>query len=644
MAVTVPSPDLHLRPVHSSLTGRANPGWQISVTVRTLPAITPSLSIGDLPGFDAALDLDARGKRLAELFHDLPDLPGVLLTEHGIARSSVSRRYYLEMIGRYCGRDLYLPRPIRLMMERFEERGGALLLPAAMGIEEAVRRGLDRHADLVYEPLVVDLHHDLSAGLGARLVDFETLLVADSKLTLLRNAQMGQILDTVRDGLLLVGRDQVVLGEYSRSVEALFGTRFIAARRFSDLLADFLEPDLCELAQGFLATLFDGHVIEALVAGINPLARVEARLPGTGERRVLTFRFTRGAQSEGPPTVLVRVEDVTRAEELALALSTERERSERRLELAMALVDVAPEELSGLVERIDRMREALGRGVEHWRSTSPVTAEVDSAFREVHALKGEAGLARFEPARKELHALEDALAALRSGSRTTEALDVAEQRIDQLGALLAETRAIQAHFATLTTFTATHRLQADTGLLSGLARLVNDLAGELDRPARFVSRARETELPERWTGLLRDVLVQLVRNSLAHGVEPRLDRLRAGKPEVATLQLAVRRHDEGWSEWIFQDDGRGIDWEGVRRSAEKRGLPASSPGELAELLFFPGFSTADVATSHAGRGVGLDLVRQRVAAAGGSISVHSEPGSFCAFQILLPELEGALTS
>ena len=201
------------------------------------------------------------------------------------------------------------------------------MLPAVLGIQLAVRWGLDRHPDLVYEPLVVALDSDHAPDLAARLVDFETLLVADSKLTILRNAQMGQILDTIRDGLLLVTRDQVVLGEYSRSVETLFGTRAIAGRRFSDLLGDFLEPERCELAQGFLSTLFDSNVIESLVARINPLARVEARLPATGERRVLTFRFTRGTQTEGAPTVLVRVEDVTRAEELALAVSAERERS-----------------------------------------------------------------------------------------------------------------------------------------------------------------------------------------------------------------------------------------------------------------------------------------------------------------------------
>ena len=139
-------------------------------------------------------------------------------------RSAVSRRYFLETIGRYCGRDLYLPRPIRLMMERFEERGGALLLPAPIGIEEAVRFGLDRHPDLVYEPLVVTFEGPSPFGLGARLVDFETLLVADSKLTILRNAQMSQILDTIAPLAAAVGLSATtIFGGVSqlRQVESL---------------------------------------------------------------------------------------------------------------------------------------------------------------------------------------------------------------------------------------------------------------------------------------------------------------------------------------------------------------------------------------------------------------------------------------
>jgi chemotaxis protein histidine kinase CheA len=126
---------------------------------------------------------------------------------------------------------------------------------------------------------------------------------------------------------------------------------------------------------------------------------------------------------------------------------------------------------------------------------------------------------------------------------------------------------------------------------------------------------------------------------------PEVRRLRA-KPGVATLQLAARRRPgTGAIELIFQDDGGGLDLAALRARAEQLGLPAmgstagSTAGtdeELRRLIFLPGFSTASHTTLHAGRGAGLDLLRDRIESAGGRIAVHSEAGRFCAFQILLP--------
>jgi chemotaxis protein histidine kinase CheA len=84
---------------------------------------------------------------------------------------------------------------------------------------------------------------------------------------------------------------------------------------------------------------------------------------------------------------------------------------------------------------------------------------------------------------------------------------------------------------------------------------------------------------------------------------------------------------------LVQDDGRGVDWQAVRA---RSGLESATEAVLAELLFRPGFSTASDVGEHAGRGVGLDLVRDRVEAAGGAVEVHTESGSYTAFRIVLP--------
>ncbi|HET9766187.1 MAG TPA: ATP-binding protein, partial [Thermoanaerobaculia bacterium] len=149
--------------------------------------------------------------------------------------------------------------------------------------------------------------------------------------------------------------------------------------------------------------------------------------------------------------------------------------------------------------------------------------------------------------------------------------------------------------------------------------------------------ADEAGVPRPWRPLLRDVLVQLVRNAVAHGIEPIDERLRRGKPTEGLVQLALRHHaDSGWLELIVQDDGRGLDAEKVRQRAAELGVGDAGGERWAELLFQPGFTTVERPHLHAGRGVGLDAVRELVDARGGRVELHSERGNFCAVQVLLP--------
>ena len=174
-----------------------------------------------------------------------------------------------------------------------------------------------------------------------------------------------------------------------------------------------------------------------------------------------------------------------------------------------------------------------------------------------------------------------------------------------------------------------------------LSRQVEELAQRLGKEARFLCRVSDEEIPIEYRPAVEKALVQLARNSLVHGLESPEERRQLGKPPAGTLQLALRSHPaHAQLELVFQDDGRGLDLDKIRRRAEALGLQGLGPAELPGLIFHPGFSTADEQTLEAGRGVGLDLVKAEVEALGGRIVAHSRPGAFCAFQILLPALPG----
>jgi two-component system chemotaxis sensor kinase CheA len=170
-------------------------------------------------------------------------------------------------------------------------------------------------------------------------------------------------------------------------------------------------------------------------------------------------------------------------------------------------------------------------------------------------------------------------------------------------------------------------------------RLVHDLSRKLGKAVELKISGQATELDKTVLEKLGDPLVHLVRNSLDHGVESPEARLAAGKPERATIELkAYHRGGDIWLEVV--DDGRGIDREKVLARAREKGMisPDETPGDDAiyELLFAPGFSTAETVTDVSGRGVGMDVVRRNVRSLGGEIILESSPGQGTRTLLRLP--------
>ena len=169
-------------------------------------------------------------------------------------------------------------------------------------------------------------------------------------------------------------------------------------------------------------------------------------------------------------------------------------------------------------------------------------------------------------------------------------------------------------------------------------RLVRDLAKTLNKKIDLVIEGGETEVDKSMIEKLADPLTHLVRNSLDHGIEPLEKRLAAGKPEVGTVILKAEQR--GGSIVIsIQDDGGGLNRDKIMEKAISNGLDVdeSMPDEAVwQLIFAPGFSTADAVTDVSGRGVGMDVVRKNIEAIQGSIEISSTAGQGSTFTIKLP--------
>src|SRR5579864_1078521 len=174
---------------------------------------------------------------------------------------------------------------------------------------------------------------------------------------------------------------------------------------------------------------------------------------------------------------------------------------------------------------------------------------------------------------------------------------------------------------------------------SRLPRLVRDVAQRLGKQIDLKLTGEQTELDKTVLERIGDPLVHLVRNSIDHGIEKPEARIAAGKPAAGTVHLEAFHRG---SAIIIEvsDDGQGLDSDRILAKARARGLVAANeiPSQEAihELIFLPGFSTAEQTTDLSGRGVGMDVVRRNIKSLGGKIDIRSERGKGSRFTISLP--------
>ncbi len=172
-------------------------------------------------------------------------------------------------------------------------------------------------------------------------------------------------------------------------------------------------------------------------------------------------------------------------------------------------------------------------------------------------------------------------------------------------------------------------------------RMVRDLAKSLDKKLDLIITGAETELDRTVIDEIGDPLVHLLRNSVDHGIESVAKRVAAGKNETGTVKLSAF-HSGNHVFIEIEDDGNGIDREIILKKALKNGVVSQEVAntmkdeEVYQLLFAPGFSTAEVISDISGRGVGLDVVKSKITSLGGHVTVSSELGKGTKFSVQLP--------
>lgn len=470
-------------------------------------------------------------------------------------------------------------------------------------------------------------------------------------------AESDTIFASVRQGIFLLKPDLTFGSQISREFFSIFQTERLASRSFPSLLRPCVTEALAQTIEDFLPMLFDPSKKERQLQKFNPLARIEANFPkpeGGFLTKHLEFTFQRIELEGKIDRVLVTLTDSTQEVNLENKLKESEERAKREFQL---LFDILKVDALSLRELIDESQAKI-RDINHlFRQSGTGDCDretIDSLFRTFHTLKARAAGLGLEFLSQCIHKVEDQLSKLRGQSPASGeqclpvllALGDLQQALDETEELVAKVSGFHRSFAAAPDAAPSRVAPGSPPFTPLIESFCHDLAQKHGKEVevRWDLAASASSLPQERQHLIRDVLFQLVRNALIHGIEMPESRASRNKPSRGRIEISLHpKSDDPLHAWILRcrDDGSGLDVEGIHHNARMSGRidesRQPSPEEICGLIFESGFTTVSFAHEDAGRGVGLDIVKQRVVDdIGGEIHVDFESGRYCEFTFILP--------
>jgi len=490
---------------------------------------------------------------------------------------------------------------------------------------------------------------------------------------LLADAKAGTdlIMSTVDRGLFLIGPDYRIAGEYSGELERIFRTPELNGYNFLNILQRLLTERMFDISRDYLALLFDKTKKERTVLRVNPLAEVEAHFPnpaGGFDTKFLNFTFRRIATGNDVSRVFVAVSDITDRVRLERQLRESEARKERQFEFLLGVLHVEPKSLDDFLktanEQIEVMNDAL-RASDFATSSAGrmdlLRQRLEVVYRAVHTIKGNASMLQLTYFMKICDGFESKIVQLRDrralGGDDFLSIVMAQAELRQDLEELQELRerfvglvrtspipAAAAAAAAAGVGSAATPVAAN-GLVENITAFAAQLAERSGKEVRVVAEGFDTGLlPEPVARTIKDVVIQLTRNSVTHGIEDPDLRASISKPRVGTLWIrGLTRVPVDTFAFSFRDDGRGLDPHHIRDRAVAKGLIAPDQAasltdeQVVALIFRSGFSTASETTTDAGRGIGMNVIKEAIVdRLGGRLSLNSEPGKFTEFSFTIP--------
>ncbi|MDO4641592.1 MAG: ATP-binding protein [Neisseria sp.] len=471
---------------------------------------------------------------------------------------------------------------------------------------------------------------------------------ADQAAAAARN-ETKEILQTVSSGLFLLDRNLNIGSQYSAELERLLGKKNLAGKNLLDLLSDMVANarDL-DTAGSFVQQLYNPRTKERLIASLNPLVRCPVNMindSGEKEIRYFDFKFNRVYHEDSIARVLVNVNDVTHAVLLEDKIEAEREQNDLRMEMLNTILKTDSQLLSDFITHTKTRNENInGILKEPVQGQSEFSDKARRIFREVHGMKGDASSLNLQGFVSLAEVLETLLKDLqRKTTLVGEDFLPLTVSLEELFSLTEVIEDLNNRIAGNGGDSARHVFNSEP-IKEQLSKFVKGLAERNGKQVDFSCTGMDnTPLNVNVKSHLNEMAIQMLRNAVVHGIEPPEDRLNKHKLAAGHLRLDLEETSNGSIKLTVQDDGTGIDHEKIRRKLIENGTYSQEQAarldtkELVQQIFEHGFSTASNNTEDAGRGIGMDIIKERVQQLGGKVALATKIGAYTRIVLTIPK-------
>ena len=486
--------------------------------------------------------------------------------------------------------------------------------------------------------LVLDTE-DMRLSIRSLTNNLEEKVAQRTQMLQLAQNENEKILDTMKTGLLSVDDHHVTGSQYSKISETIFERNNLGNQNFFRIIKTFLSSEKLRMTDKYFTILFNDTIDNAFIYDLNPLQKVKSTFE-SGSTKYLNFYFERIYAGDKIVGIMIIVEDITEAHMLSKRLEENQKKLDSQMNQLLAILNTDTEALGMFIADSEEDIEELRKIV---KIREPGQSHISHIYRIVHSIKGNAALLNLSLISDVAHKGEEDIINIQKK------IQIEASDIRLMSSLLSELdnslKQIKNLITKLQTFKSSFSENSDLNLLmlQSVEKTVERLSKMMEKVVYFDHQKFDRSLlNDKNRKVIKDILTQIVRNSINHGIETYRERKDAGKPLDGKISLISQKKDDEFFTLIISDDGRGLDQDQLKNKAAQmsgaafKEIDSWDDEKIRQLIFKPGFSTQKAANLTAGRGIGMDIIRKAVEDNGGKISVESKRGKFFRVKIDLP--------